>query len=667
MFVKWKHKSFSKENNAQGLCLFLAGAGFLKNKRLSQVQSGSLFNQTKEDFDVKKITFDYQSPNSKTKDGVASWQVVWNDGSTEIGSSGSPLFNTKHQIIGQLYGGEASCSTMSNPDYFGRFASSWTGGGTTATQLKAWLDPGNTNAMEVNSYDPFAITFELDATPVFARDSIPDDLCKSQAQYIVTLRNKGTDTLTSVLLIYEVNGNAGDTLLWTGNLPTYQSEEVTLPAVSLTNGPQLLSVTTTNPNNKPDQDTSNDLLISSFYALDSIANVTLTLFTDGFGDETSWSIKNDDGVLLYSESNLANDSLYKRTLCLDNDCYIFEIIDFSKDGICCDYGNGFYSLVAHNGDTMYSNYNFNGSGETSNFCFPLLTNDISPIAVTELTPLRVCKDQLQYSLTLQNNGTDTLKSANIIYNLNNNITDTVFWTGSLAFYKTEDIALPPLNFVSGNQDLTLITSNPNGSPDGRTLNDTLITRLIAIDSVAYVTLVLFTDGNGDETSWSLKDNNGVVLYSDSNLTGNKLYTQTFCLENDCYEFEINDSYGDGICCANGDGYYSLTAYNGDVLRLNNSFNGTSETTKDICVPIYGDETTLTIYYDPTTRTIIPLVKEDEYLVDIEVFTFLGQLVYQETFSGKPQTASVFVATRNPTIYIVRVTTSRERLSVKVGL
>ena len=27
MSVRWEHKPFSKENNAQGLCLFLAGAG----------------------------------------------------------------------------------------------------------------------------------------------------------------------------------------------------------------------------------------------------------------------------------------------------------------------------------------------------------------------------------------------------------------------------------------------------------------------------------------------------------------------------------------------------------------------------------------------------------------------------------------------------------------
>ncbi|HOZ49355.1 MAG TPA: trypsin-like peptidase domain-containing protein [Candidatus Hydrogenedentes bacterium] len=49
-------------------------------------------------------------------------QVTWNEGTTEGGSSGSPLFDTETgQIVGQLYGGYASCSAPLCPDYYGRF------------------------------------------------------------------------------------------------------------------------------------------------------------------------------------------------------------------------------------------------------------------------------------------------------------------------------------------------------------------------------------------------------------------------------------------------------------------------------------------------------------------------------------------------------------------
>ena len=51
-------------------------------------------------------------------------RVWWTGGTTEPGSSGSGLFaksGTTNVLVGQLYGGNASCSTPELPDYFGRF------------------------------------------------------------------------------------------------------------------------------------------------------------------------------------------------------------------------------------------------------------------------------------------------------------------------------------------------------------------------------------------------------------------------------------------------------------------------------------------------------------------------------------------------------------------
>ena len=53
----------------------------------------------------------------------------WDLGTTEPGSSGSPLFDPDHCIVGQLFGGFAACSNDLE-DWYGRFYVSWTGGGT---------------------------------------------------------------------------------------------------------------------------------------------------------------------------------------------------------------------------------------------------------------------------------------------------------------------------------------------------------------------------------------------------------------------------------------------------------------------------------------------------------------------------------------------------------
>ena len=97
--------------------------------------------------DAMKISSDNDPPTqmSYSLSGygpVSCWRVVWNTGTTEQYSSGSPLFNeSSHLIIGQLFGGTASCLDPSGHDNYGRLDLSWAGGGTNATRLSNWLDP----------------------------------------------------------------------------------------------------------------------------------------------------------------------------------------------------------------------------------------------------------------------------------------------------------------------------------------------------------------------------------------------------------------------------------------------------------------------------------------------------------------------------------------------
>jgi len=89
--------------------------------------------------DAKKISIDN---DQNSLDGNFH-KVIWDSGTTEGGSSGSPLFNSQHMVIGQLYAGTASCFNLNGYDKFGRFDLSWTGGGSDDTRLSNWL--GGTN------------------------------------------------------------------------------------------------------------------------------------------------------------------------------------------------------------------------------------------------------------------------------------------------------------------------------------------------------------------------------------------------------------------------------------------------------------------------------------------------------------------------------------------
>ena len=83
-------------------------------------------------------------------DWIVNWKATVNGhGVTEEGSSGSPLLNAEHRIIGQLHHGRSYCNSSyvsAGPDYFGAFDLSWSGHGASffRKRLDHWLDPINT-------------------------------------------------------------------------------------------------------------------------------------------------------------------------------------------------------------------------------------------------------------------------------------------------------------------------------------------------------------------------------------------------------------------------------------------------------------------------------------------------------------------------------------------
>ncbi|MBK8498444.1 MAG: Ig-like domain repeat protein [Flavobacteriales bacterium] len=116
--------------------------------------------------DEKAISFNNNAVTStaylsSTVSAAANhWRVDdWEDGTTEPGSSGSGIWDAAtHRIVGQLHGGNASCSSVTD-DWFGKFSTSWTGGGTNSTRLSNWLDPGNTGILELDG-DPHLTTLD---------------------------------------------------------------------------------------------------------------------------------------------------------------------------------------------------------------------------------------------------------------------------------------------------------------------------------------------------------------------------------------------------------------------------------------------------------------------------------------------------------------------------
>jgi hypothetical protein len=98
--------------------------------------------------DEKSISFDKDhavlaSYGGETSPGDSTHVRIidWDKGTTEPGSSGSPLFNSAHRVVGQLHGGGAACGNDLS-DYYGRLHTSWN-----ETKIKEYLDSAKTGRL----------------------------------------------------------------------------------------------------------------------------------------------------------------------------------------------------------------------------------------------------------------------------------------------------------------------------------------------------------------------------------------------------------------------------------------------------------------------------------------------------------------------------------------
>ena len=349
--------------------------------------------------DIKKISFDDDaasvSQSMGSTEANSTWTVRWDrNTTTEGGSSGSPLFDQNHRIIGQLWGGGASCSNLNAPDYYGRVSKSWEPpGSNTTNQLKHWLDPNGLGAGFVDGYDPSgasAVQFDAGVSNASLNETA---VCGSEFIPSFSLSNPGSETLNSATINYSIDGGSNQIFNWTGSLAQYQSEIVTLPSVTLGTGNHTLSVEVNNPNNQSDENANNNVANESISIAaypETAVYVTVSLLTDDYAEETYMEITNSNGSVIWSEGNenvsgnfdtgnadpdadptnaFENNTAYEWDVPLSSiECYTFTIYDYYGDGIDSEqWGgtNGDLELLDNFGAVIYALADPNFEGEES--------------------------------------------------------------------------------------------------------------------------------------------------------------------------------------------------------------------------------------------------------------------------------------------------------------
>ncbi len=205
--------------------------------------------------------------------------------------------------------------------------------------------------------------------------------CDNKVDPTFTIENQGSATLTTLTIKYRVDNGTLLTYAWTGSLAPNQATTINLTQLTLTPGNHIFTVYSILPNGQADELPQNDTLVSSYnYTQGTL--VTLSLTTDDYPAETAWTLSNNPGAVVYQSTDpngyfVATD--YSIPFCLADGCYRFIITDTEGDGICCDFGNGAFTVTGPESTVFGSGGQF-GSSDTVDFCLPLvgITENTAP-------------------------------------------------------------------------------------------------------------------------------------------------------------------------------------------------------------------------------------------------------------------------------------------------
>ena len=163
----------------------------------------------------------------------------------------------------------------------------------------------------------------------------------------VTLINYGSNTLTSVEIAYQIDNEPVQTYNWTGNLTSFDAEEIVLPNVTVAFGDHSLKTYVTNPNSGVDELAANDTSLSNFhFKLGNSVNLTLTLGDFQIANLLAWSLRDAAGNLVDSINGYVKNTTNIESNCLAEGCYTFKMYDVAGNA------EGSFSLVDVLGDTL---------------------------------------------------------------------------------------------------------------------------------------------------------------------------------------------------------------------------------------------------------------------------------------------------------------------------
>ena len=445
-------------------------------------------------------------------------------------------------------------------------------------RMNALFAPGGERASLLTSAGctPPVPDFDLDAQAqlVIAPQA---GICASSVAPVIRIRNNGALTLTSVDIAYSIDGIAEGTTTWSGSLDYSATEELTLPAIAPADGNHTFSFTVSNPNGSADQNASNDTASSQFFMNSSGSGVTITVGGGSWDSEIGWSLDLNGTVYASGGAGTA-------TECIPNGCYTLNMTDSYGDG----WNGATYTLTDDAGNVLATGDLDNaqqGDGLTNGTdLLQIGTNDCG-LGCTDSAACNYDEGASfdDGSCNFDCNGCTDPSACNFDPSATNDDSSCV----------QHDCGV-----CGGDNSSCGGCTNPeacNYDPEA------VIDDGSCVLGGEDLTVSILTDNYPGETTWTVTDAVGNIVASGGpyEATGT-VYEEQVCIDEGCYTYTINDSFGDGICCAYGTGSYTVTS-GADTLATGGQF--TSTVSVEFCLGSgFGCTNPIACNYDPEATT-----------------------------------------------------------------
>jgi len=337
----------------------------------------------------------------------------WDYGTTEGGSSGSPLFDSDGRIVGQLYGGNAACGNDLE-DTYGKLFNSWTGNNTESTRLSNWLDPSGSGVTTLDGLD-HSPALLIDNAEVLESDSGTSNMILT-----VWLSQPSANDISVDFQISNVSAISGVDYIGSVGTVVFASGEVektiTVPVVGDTLAEQ--------------DETFSILLSNAVGAVLRKAQATGKILTDDFAVPIISGLTSVEAV---------TNSTFSHQLTVANLPAVFSLTGGYPPGMTIDKHTGLVEWVPNTSGTYsYRVHAKNPSGSDFHTVSVNVTDGPSTLSAAELegkgVGFRTYSALWDLETSITHDGTDALKSGSIGDNGLSEFSITVNGPGTINFW-----------------------------------------------------------------------------------------------------------------------------------------------------------------------------------------------------------------------------------------